>query len=1003
MLDRSPFLQFTAPRLQKVRQTLDQLAWKTEPEPLRVARSEPRREHLPVAAAEGLDYRPVTETPHHWGELFDQCFWKVDLSGRDTAGRFLVWRDQGEATAYVDETPIFGIDPGHPRQPLPEGIDELRIESVCSRSGIWVTGEAQGTDPEGSRFEGAFLATRDEDAWALRMDFDVLLDLAFMLITKRTHADNPGSTGGYRTPFDDADPLVKVILAGLDRAADRVDEGDLPAARAASAELMHKLTGRGFDLVHNVLTGHAHIDLVWLWPESVADFKATHSFANALSLMDRYPELVFGYSQPASYDAIDRRAPRLMEQVQRRAQEGRFEHAGATYVESDTQLPCGENLLRAFEVGQRDLVERFGGPSNVLWIPDVFGYAPCLPQLMKGFGVEYFYTTKLHWSSATQFPYSSFRWRGHDGAEVLTHISYSHYNQTATPRSLHHFADHHRQAAVHDESLVPTGYGDGGGGVTEEMCERVRRQADLAGVPRSRWGRIDAFFDRMAEKRDSLPVHRGEIYLEYHRGVHTTHVNLKAAFRAAERGLQTWEAAHAVLGRGEIDPWAWKRLIFAQFHDHIPGSSIQRVYDEGVPELENLAERGREEAGLALSEGGGEDRLFNPLPLPVRRRTDDAIVELPPLSGVSLRDASRVGGRVEASETSLKSDRVEAEFDRRGEITRLVVDGHAISVTAGRTLGEVWTFPDHPTTYDAWDIDRHTLANGVHERGDAKVQLQRRGDHAATLSFTRGLTAGCAITVSYTLEAGSPVLAIDCDVDWLAPQRLLKLAFPTDYQGTNARYGAPYGAALRPQLPGPLANDARFEVPGSRWAAVCDDTERDGLMLVTKHTYGFGCTSGLLHVSLVRSAKVTQPNVAGSTTSLPSTADAEISDLGRHRVSLAVGRYHDDAPRHENPAALADTLFTEPVAYRGPALASPLPAFDGGESLVPAWVKPTDNGYLLRLHETLGRRGTCTLTAARGAPLRHAELPGEATSEPGHALRIDYRPYQLVTVRVDRG
>jgi hypothetical protein len=48
-----------------------------------------------------------------------------------------------------------------------------------------------------------------------------------------------------------------------------------------------------------------------------------------------------------------------------------------------------------------------------------------------------------------------------------------------------------------------------------------------------------------------------------------------------------------------------------------------------------------------------------------------------------------------------------------------------------------------------------------------------------------------------------------------------------------------------------------FGVPGSRWAVVADDSERDGLMLIKESRYEFGCINGMLHVSLVRSPKVT--------------------------------------------------------------------------------------------------------------------------------------------------
>lgn len=1001
MLERSPFPQLLAPRLDKLRQRLADAVWTLDPEPLPVAQSRPTREHQPIAATKGLDYRAVTRTPHLWGKIFDQCFWLLDLRGRRTKGRYLHWLDQGEATVYAGGLPLFGFDTGHHYQPLPTGVSQLTVESICCRSGIWVTGEAQGVTDRGSRFEGAYLADRDDDAWSMLHDLDVLLGVAEMLVKRDTPSETPLSAGGYREPFEAAAPLAKRILHLLHAAADAYDRDGAAAGARSTAAILRELSGRGDATVRVLLTGHAHIDLVWLWPEAVADFKACHSFSNALALMDRYPEFVFGYSQPASYDAVERRVPRLMKRINERVKAKRFEHAGAAYVESDTQLPCGENLLRALEVGQAECVRRFGKESNVLWIPDVFGYSACVPQLMAGFGVKYFYTTKQSWSSATRFPYSSFKWRGHDGSEVLAHVSFTHYNQEARPADLHYFVDQHRQGAVHDEALMPTGYGDGGGGPTDTMLERARRSADLAGLPRTAWGRIDGFFDRMARRREDLPTWQGEMYLEYHRGVQTTHCDLKETFRAAERGLQAQEAAHAVTGRGAIDTRPWKRLIFAQFHDYIPGSSIQRVYDEAVPELRGIADAGRADAGKALAKRGGEACLFNPLPMPMVTRHRGRLVELPALSGVEISRAERITGQVAASKASLRSDRLRASFNARGEVSHLIVDGKSIAVD--QPLAQIWSFPDHPSMYDAWDVDRHTLSCGTHEKRKPTVTVTGDGKASASVAFTRPVAATSTLTLRYILDAGSPVLRLDVELDWRDPQTLLKLVFPTDYRGLSARYGAPFGSTLRPQQPGPLVNDAQFEVPGSRWATVADDTETEGLMLMTEARYGFGCVSGKLHVSLVRSAKVTQPRDGGGTTTLVSASGPlEVSDLGRHVARLALGRFTADAPRTEQPAALAETLFTEPIAYTGkPTEPTPL-TLEGGDSLIPAWVKPMGGGAMLvRFHETLGRRGAAKLHSAEGKIARSADLRGNAIGKASSTFAINFTPYQLLSVLIE--
>ena len=209
-----------------------------------------------------------------------------------------------------------------------------------------------------------------------------------------------------------------------------------PPSSEALAPIYEELRA-GRDTIDLVLTGHAHIDLVWLWPERVGDFKAVHSFANALSVHDPVPGddlRLFAAGQLSKRWSAG--TPQLIDRVKGAVKEGWWEPTGALYVESDTQLPCGEALVRAFELGQAGFNDLRGEGSNVVWIPDVFGYSGVLPTLMAGFGVPYFYTTKMHWSGATRFPHSSYKWRGNDGSEVLAHLTWTHYNGTITPAEL---------------------------------------------------------------------------------------------------------------------------------------------------------------------------------------------------------------------------------------------------------------------------------------------------------------------------------------------------------------------------------------------------------------------------------------------------------------------------------------------------------------------------------------------------------------------------------------
>jgi len=723
--------------------------------------------------------------------------------------------------------------------------------------------------------------------------------------------------------------------------------------------------------------------------------------------MDIYPEFVFGYSQPASYDAVKRISPRLMDQIDKRIASGKWEALGATEVESDTLMACGEALARSFLLGQKGFRRIQGKPSRVLWLPDVFGYCGSLPQIMRQTGVHYFFTTKLTWSNINLFPYSSFIWRGIDGSEVLVHVTQENsYVQFVSPEELRRGARAYRQSDVHDEYLSPTGYGDGGGGVTEEMCERARRLKSVAGMPEVGWGRVDEFFDKLNLARTKLPSWQGELYLEYHRGVLTTHSDLKARFRECERALQVWEAARCATGGGELDDHPWRRLVFAQFHDCIPGSSIWEVYKEELPELAAISEKALAAAAKELGQGHAP-ALFNPLTIGrIQVLADKSkAVRLAPLSGTPLADlpALEPAKPVQATARKIESDSVKATFDAKGRIAGLAFGKNEIALRS--PLGELMIFPDFPHKFEAWDIDRQTLSLGRAVGSPAEISVLREGGIEGAVEFRRKLGKKSAVAVRYRLDAFQPVLHIEYDIDWHEEMSLLKVLFPTAYTGRMARFGAPFGSVQRGQQAGPSRDEAMFEGAASRWAIVGDDGDTEGLGVITEAKYGFSCRDGELGVSLLRSPRVTGEDPLHGPlfpAALRRGGERDVcSDQGRHLIRLALCFHSPQTPRENLAPTLADTLFTPPLSYQGPAVSAGFLGLDGVESLVPCWAKPAvdGQGWILRLHETMGRRGKVRLRLAGGSQAFQTDLSEEAKG--GKPIReIKVSPYELISLRI---
>jgi alpha-mannosidase len=1003
MFPQNPFLQLALPRVARALTRLQSLIW-IELAPVPCSFAGAKEEPLPWKEARKLSYKTV-KLPFHWGRLFDVGWFKLDLPKVSAKSQiYLHWQDQGEGTAYVQGVPFYGFDVAHRYCPLPKNSGEIYIESLCLQSAIWHPA-ATGLDPEGSQLSKAALFTRDDIAWEVWHDLRMLYEVA-MEEAKASHPTVPLKLGGvgYQQPVDIVSPFYRRLLRALDDAVNDFDQGGLPAINQSLKQAYKKFAGQ-HDRIRAVLTGHAHIDLVWLWPERTGKYKATHTFSTMNRLMDLYPEFVFGYSQPASFDAVEKISPELMSQVNKRIGSGQWEALGATEVESDTLMACGEALARSFLLGQKSFRKIQGKPSRVLWIPDVFGYCGCLPQIMRQTGVDYFFTTKLTWSNINLFPYSSFIWRGIDGSEVIVHVTQENgYNQLVSPEELRRGARAYRQSDVHDEFLSPTGFGDGGGGVTEEMCERARRAKSLAGMPEVGWGRVDEFFDKLNEARAKLPSWQGELYLEYHRGVLTTHGDLKARFRECERALQVWEAARCATGGRELDDQPWRRLVFAQFHDYIPGSSIWEVYEEGLPELAAISAHALDSAAKDLKKGN-LPALFNPLPVErIHLLADQSkAVRLAPLSGAPIADLPAVEAvkPVQATAKKITSGLMEAKFDGKGRVTTLAFGEKEVALRS--PLGELMIFPDFPHDFEAWDIDRQDLALGHAVDSAAEASVLQAGGLQGAVEFRRKLGEKSSVTIRYQLDAFQPVLRVDYDIDWNEPQALLKALFPTAYTGRMARFGAPFGSVQRGQQAGLPRDEAMFESAASRWVIVSDDDGAEGLGVITEAKYGFSCRDGVLGVSLLRSPKVTGEDPPNHIRLFPPAlrrggARSAYSDQGRHVIRLALCFQTPQTTRENLAPTLADTLFTPPIFYQGVAVGAGLLGLDGLESVIACWAKPAvdGKGWILRLNETMGRRGKLRLRL--GAELQAFKTDLSEVTQSAAIKELSVAPYELISL-----
>jgi alpha-mannosidase len=385
----------------------------------------------------------------------------------------------------------------------------------------------------------------------------------------------------------------------------------------------------------------------WKWARAQTREKIQRSFATAKSLMDRYPEYIFMLSQPELYRYLKEEAPEKYEELKGLVREGRWEPEGAMYVEPDCNLTSGESLVRQLIFGKRFFREEFGVESNILFLPDVFGYSAALPQILRKSGVDYFVTSKISWNDTNTMPMDMFYWEGIDGTEIFTSFMTAQnfggipgkggknrttYVGNVTPSFVKGTWDRFQQKEYTDRIFLTYGYGDGGGGPTKEMLEMQRRTArGIPSLPVTKTDTLTAYlhqvkgeFDATCRRTGRTPRWVGELYLEFHRGTYTSIGKVKKGNRNAEFLLGNVEALSVtdLCFGGSYDSEGlnhyWRKTLHNQFHDILPGSSIKEVYDGtdvDYARIENYGLKPSFEKLLAIAERintEGGVLLYNP-------------------------------------------------------------------------------------------------------------------------------------------------------------------------------------------------------------------------------------------------------------------------------------------------------------------------------------------------------------------------------------------------------
>ncbi|MFY9714338.1 MAG: glycoside hydrolase family 38 C-terminal domain-containing protein [Microbacterium sp.] len=803
---------------------------------------------------------------------------------------------------------------------------------------------------------------------------------------------------GLARELVDSDPRRARILDGVERALYLVDP-DAPERDAATASefLRPLLDSPAAASAHRIVaTGHAHIDSAWLWPSRETVRKITRTYANVVDLLDRDPDAVFVSSSAQHFAWVRDNDPRLFERVKEHVAGRRFLPVGNMWVESDVNMPSGESIARQLLYGTRLFEEEFGARSDVGWLPDSFGFPASLPQLLRGAGLRWFFTQKMCWNDVDTMPHHSFQWEGLDGSRIFTHFppnnTYSgDLRPTELARSVRNFADHGSAST----SLMPFGFGDGGGGPTREMMADLRLQADLEGSPRVRVGTPREFFVDAEQEYRSPPVWSGEMYLEFHRGIYTSQSRTKRGNRRNEWLLveaELW-CSMATLTRGadypheELDA-LWREVLLLQFHDILPGSAIAWVHREAEESHARTTARleGIVEEALRRLVGVGD----RPIALNAAPFVSSGIDALG--GGEADAAAPVIGEALDDGSIRLSSDALTVIVGADGTL-HSVMDRTARRelIPHGMRANLLQVHVDAPARWDAWELDRsYRLSSEDLDAGT--VSLTGEGDAHVVREF-----GSSRIEQWIGIDPLGGGVRIRTRVDWHERHRLLKLAFPLDVHAPDAAYETQFGHVRRPVHTNTSWDEARYEVCAHRWVHVGEPGF--GVAVVNDGLYGHDVTRESVDgrvVTVVRQSLLRAP-----------TFPDPDADQGVHEfVSVLV-----PAATTGDAARWGAIVGTPLRTVTGAVAPAPLVRTDPGGPVVISAVKlaaDRSGDLIVRLYEQRGSRAATALQLSIDvADVRVCDLV-ETTGPRLDAFRTDdprtipveLHPFEVLTLRM---
>jgi alpha-mannosidase len=759
--------------------------------------------------------------------------------------------------------------------------------------------------------------------------------------------------------------------------------------------------------------------------------------------MNEYPDFTFTASSAQFYEWVAETDPKMLQEIRKRAEEGRWAVVGGWWVEPDVNIPNGESLVRQGLYSQRLFQQLFGRMAQTGYNPDSFGHPGTLPQILKLLGMHgyVFMRPQAH---EKKLPGDLFWWEGADGTRVLTYrIPYSYGFSEHLHDRLRDFILNLEEPAK--SLMVFYGAGDHGGGPAKENIQSILDMQKQTGAPTILFSTPDHYFDEVS-KLDNLPVVADD--LQHHSvGCYTAVSEIKKNNRITEAALATGEKMAALASvlagcdypKSEFTA-AWKKVLLMQFHDSMAGTALPEHYVVSRHAYGYALEVANQAINLAAQKIAwqipAQDPdseylvVFNP-------HAWDAVLNVEydlgwgfssPAGQSALQSTSRLedehGSSVPHQWTqasTMVDDRVKLVFRapvpafgyrqfrlRRAEAAPPPVS--AVHATEREVENEHLrvTFADDGTLsiYDkdsgaevfrggkggahAVVLDDHsdTWSHGVRaytkEVGafaSARFRVLENGPLRAMVRVRTSYGAS-SLQTDWMLYAGARTLEARVTLDWHEHQKILKFSFPVDVQNPRPTYEIAYGYKVR--------KAEGDEDPGQRWIDLSGDRagKEYGLAVINDAKYGYSVRDNDMRISIVRGAVYAQHDPR----KLEPNGEYIWQDQGEQTFRMLL-LPHAGAWQDAGVVRLAEELTAPvPVLYQGihPGNRPPSASFLAVDvpDVVVSVVKKAEEGddLIIRCYETAGR-------------------PAKASLDLGLVKRRwtgTFRPLEIKTLRVPR-